>query len=106
MRFGIRLLIFLPPVFFLVACSYDDYKVKHEPNYDYLIGQIFSDSIYKGRDVYKKIRETGTHEELESRLADDCILVFGVRKKDEVIEYWRVDSEPGTCRVRKKPLNR
>lgn len=33
---------------------------------------------------------------------DGCILIFGVRKEDDVILYWRVDSGVGTCLVSKK----
>ena len=75
------------------------------PDYDNLIGKSFSASIFKGRQVYKVIRETDTLEELENRRSDGCILVFGVRKMDDVIQYWRVDSGVGTCKVGKEPLN-
>ena len=58
-----------------------------------------------GRKVTKMIRETGLVEELEYRRKDGCILVFGVRKADDIIEYWRVDSGPGTCYTPRKPTN-
>jgi hypothetical protein len=91
----------------LGSCAYyAQYDVTEPPNYDYLIGKNFSASIYKGRQVYKVVRETATVEELEERRSNGCILVFGVRKTDDIIEYWRVDSGAGTCLTRKKPLNR
>jgi hypothetical protein len=90
----------------LGGCAIDDYRVVHEPNYDHLIGKRFSDVIYKGPKVYRVVRESDTVREFENRRSDGCIFVFGVRKKDEAIEYWRVDSGPGTCLERKKPLNR
>ena len=75
------------------------------PNYDDLVNKKFSSSIYKGRQVYEVIRETEELEELENRRSDGCILVFGVRKKDDAIAYWRVDSGAGTCKVGRQPLN-
>ena len=75
------------------------------PNYNNLIGKNFSESIFKGRQVYKVVRETDSLEELENRRSDGCILVFGVRKKDDIIVFWRVDSGSGTCKVGKEPLN-
>ena len=75
------------------------------PNYNNLIGNKFSESIFKGRQVYKVVRETDSLEELENRRSDGCILVFGVRKKDDIIVFWRVDSGSGTCKVGKEPLN-
>lgn len=86
----------------LTSCSSAQYDVTQPPNYDNLVGKNFSDSIFKGRQVYKKIRETDALEELENRRSDGCILVFGVRKKDDIIEYWRVDSGLGTCLTRGK----
>lgn len=90
----------------LASCASAEYDVTQPPDYDNLVGKDFSESIFKGRLVYKKIRETSTLEELENRRSDGCILVFGVRKIDDVIEYWRVDSGPGTCFTRSKALNR
>ena len=74
-------------------------------NYDRLIGKSFSASIFKGRQVFKVVRETELVEELENRRLDGCILIFGVRKKDDIIEYWRIDSPPGTCQVTRNPHN-
>lgn len=104
---GLRLTLLGGCIFLLLgSCSSADYDVIHPPNYDNIIGTKFSDSVYKGRMVYKVIKATNTIEELENRRSDGCILVFGVRKSDDIIEYWRVDSGAGTCLVRKKPLNR
>lgn len=89
----------------LPSCASARQDVMVPPDYDSLIGKSFSASIYKGRQVYKVIRETDTLEELENRRSDGCILVFGVRKNDDVIQYWRVDSGVGTCAVGKNPLN-
>jgi len=90
----------------LISCASAQYDVTQPPDYDNLVGKNFSESIFKGRQVYKKVRETDTLEELENRRSDGCILVFGVRKIDDVIEYWRVDSGAGTCLTRGKALNR
>lgn len=89
----------------LGSCTAANRNVLESPNYDHLIGKKFSESIYKGRQVYKVIRETDSLEELENRRSDGCILVFGVRKKDDIVAYWRVDSGVGTCKVGKEPLN-
>lgn len=89
-----------------VACASAQYEVLETPNHDHLIGKSFSKSIFKGRQVYTKIRETETQEELESRRSDGCALIFGVRKVDDVIVYWRVEPGVDTCKVRQKPLNR
>jgi hypothetical protein len=90
----------------MLACSNGRYDVIHPPNYDNLIGTKFSESVYKGRQVYRRIGESEKVEELQNRRSDGCLLTFGVRKVDDIIEYWRVDSGPGTCLVRKTPLNR
>ena len=89
----------------LASCAFGDYELSHPPSYDHLIGKRFSDTVFQGQLVFKKVRETETIEELEKRRRDGCVLVFGVRKSDDVIEYWRVDSGPGTCLERRKPLN-
>lgn len=87
----------------LLACSIREVMVPS--NYDHLIGKSFSASIFKGRQVFKVVRETKIVEELENRRSDGCVIVFGVRKKDDIIEYWRIDSPPGTCQVTKNPHN-
>ncbi|MBI5753072.1 MAG: hypothetical protein HZA59_13160 [Hydrogenophilales bacterium] len=90
----------------LGSCANAQYELNTPPNYDDLIGKKFSQSILKGRQVYAVVRETSTLEEFENRRSDGCILVFGVRKSDDVIEYWRVDSGTGTCFTRERALNR
>jgi hypothetical protein len=90
----------------LSSCANAQYELNTPPNYDGLIGKKFSESIFKGRQVYAVVRQTSTLEELENRRSDGCILVFGVRKSDDVIEYWRVDSGAGTCFTRERALNR
>ena len=73
-----------------------------EPNYDHMMGKNFSSDYLKGRlqdRARLKIRETELHEEFVIRRSDGCFLIFGVRKIDDVIEYWRVDSGPNTCMV-------
>lgn len=90
----------------LGSCANAQYELNTPPNYDDLIGRKFSESIFKGRQVYAVVRETSALEELENRRSDGCILVFGVRKSDDVIEYWRVDSGAGTCFTRERVLNR
>lgn len=89
----------------LSACGSDPYGLAEPPNYDSLVGKSFSQSIFKGRQVYHVVRQTDSTEELENRRSDGCILVFGVRKSDDIIEYWRVDSGAGTCFTTKKPRN-
>lgn len=99
-------MFFLGAPYFLASCTSAQYELVVPAQYDYLIGKRFTTSIYMGRRVYKKVRETESVEELESRRSDGCILVFGVRKSDDIIEYWRVDSGPGTCLTSRKALNR
>lgn len=83
--------------FVLISCASDSQTVP--PNYDYIIGKNFSESIPKARYVYQKVRETDVVEEYEWRRNEDgCILVFGVGKRDDIIEYWRVDSGLDTCK--------
>ena len=82
------------------------YEMMAAPNYDHLVGKRFSESVYMGRRDFKITRETPALEEFEERRSDGCILVFGVRKKDDVIEFWRIDSGVGSCPTRKAPLNR
>jgi hypothetical protein len=96
----------LSAVFVTVACANSDDYVMREPNYDHLVGKEFGQSIYMGRKVYKVISSTAMLEELENRRGDGCILVFGVRKQDDVILFWRIDSGAGTCRVRNKAISR
>lgn len=97
-----RLLTIVVVTNLAAACSFAPSEEWVDANYDYLIGKSFSQSIYKGRQVYKKLRETESVEELESRREDGCVLVFGVRKVDDVIDYWRVDSGPNTCKFTKR----
>jgi hypothetical protein len=88
------------------ACAVgDNYLLTQPPNYDHLINKSFTQSIFKGRQVFKKVREIEQIEELENRRKDGCILVFGVHKENDMIKYWRVDSGPGTCFVPRKPSN-
>lgn len=97
---------FLAIAGFLVGCATGQYDVTEIPNADHLVGKHFSSSIFKGRQVYTRISETETLEELENRRSDGCALIFGVQKSDDVILYWRVEPSPERCRVRRKPLNR
>ena len=90
----------------LAACTVARQEVMELPNYDRLIGKKFSESVFMGRRIFKVIRDTAVLEELENRRSDGCILVFGVRKKDDVIEFWRIDSGVNTCKVTKNPINR
>jgi len=90
----------------LNACAVDDdYLLTQPPNYDHLINKNFSDSIFKGRQVFKKVRETELIEELKHRRRDGCILVFGVQKDNDIIKCWRVGSGPGTCYLPRKSIN-
>lgn len=101
-----RIFLFALLMPYVLACSSaEDYKLR-DPDHDAFVGKKFGESIYMGRRVYKVIASNDVSEELENRRSDGCILVFGVRKLDDVILYWRVDSEPGTCKVRSKPINR
>ena len=87
------------------SCASPEYEVTQSPKYDHLIGRKFSDAVFKGRLVYTVVRESGGIEELENRRSDGCVLVIGVRKKDDIIEFVRIDSGIDTCKVRKKPHN-
>lgn len=103
-----RLGSFALSIFSLLAfasCASPKYKVAQAPNYDHLIGRKFSDAIFRGRLVYKVVREKGDVEELENRRSDGCVLVIGVRKRDDIIEFVRIDSGIDTCKVRKEPHN-
>jgi hypothetical protein len=86
------------------ACSFGGYELDQPPDYDYMVGRKFSEAIYLGRRGWTVIPKTDALEELENRRSDGCILVFGVRKKDDIIMYWRVDSGIGSCYTRRKPL--
>lgn len=73
-----------------------------DANHDYMMGKTFSVDYLKGRLADRpklKIRETELHEEFKVRFSDGCLLIYGVLKSNDVIEYWRVDSGPGTCKV-------
>lgn len=89
----------------LTACANGKHGLDVPPDYDHLIGKQFSVSVYMGRKVYKNVRDVGPIEELENRRSDGCILVFGVRKANDIIEYWRVDSGPGTCFTTRNPTS-
>lgn len=102
---GLAWLVIAVSFQFASGCMSASSDVMELPNYNHLIGKKFSESIFKGRQVYKVVRETSLVEELENRRSDGCILVYGVRKKDDIIEYWRVDSGAGTCKVGKTSLN-
>ena len=93
-------------VLLIVSCAGEQNLRLHPPDYDHLIGRRFSDVIYKGRQVYRVVRESDSIEELENRTTYGCVLVLGVRKADDLIAYWRVDSAPDRCKVPKEPLNR
>jgi hypothetical protein len=100
--------MFLLAGFLLYSACADrrDYAVIHPPQYDYLIGQPFSQTVFgRPRSSTRFFRGLSTTEgvlEFEDRRSDGCVLVFGVRKSDDLIQYWRVDSGAGTCLVRNK----
>lgn len=101
----VHYLIIVMTVLAMQSCSHTDYALTEIPNFNHLIGKNFSESIYKGRQVYKKIQETPTTEELETQRSDGCKFIFGVSKIDDVILYWRVLPHVESCKQRKKPFN-
>lgn len=86
----------------VTACSSAPSEEWVNPNFDDFVGRTYSDAVLKGQPVDRsrlRVRETDLHEELATRRSDGCVLVFGVRRVDDVIDYWRVDSGPNTCKV-------
>jgi hypothetical protein len=79
--------------------------VLYESNYDELVGKKFSESIFNGRLGFDVIFETDYLEELRNTRRDGCQITFGVVKSTDIIKYWRIDSEPGTCLVTRVPHN-
>lgn len=98
---GYKLLILFFNIFLSACINFDDYRVIHEPQYDYLIGANYW-KITKPSISSRPIRELDDINELESKRADGCVLIFGVGKKDWIIKYWRVESGVGTCLLAKK----
>jgi hypothetical protein len=100
---------FFVSLLFLMAAgcvNFDDYAVIHPPQYDHLIGKKFKESIFYWKTSYEVVREVNEIAEFQKTgRKDGCILIFGVRKSDDIIQYWRVDSGIGTCLERKKSLN-
>lgn len=90
-------------IYLLADCGSAQSDEWIDPNYDHLIGKSFSESIYKGRQALTKTEDSdGVEVFQDSRRDDGCVLIFGVRKADDSIKYWRVLSGPGTCRVTKR----
>jgi hypothetical protein len=97
----------LPNILFsmlLVSCvNPEDFRKIHKPDYDHLIGLKFEVALPRlSRMGFKSVREIGEIEELENRRSDGCIMVFGVRKVDNIIQYWRDDSKDTECLYVKK----
>jgi hypothetical protein len=87
----------------LGACGSVQSEEWVDPDYEHLVGKSFSNSIYKGRTAFTKIGEVdGIEVYRDSRRDDGCVLTFGVKKADDTIKYWRIDSGPGTCRLTKR----
>ena len=100
------LFIFTFAVFVLSSCAYNPYGLTEVPNLDHFIGKKFSEVIQPIDQLgFKKTREIAEFEELENKRPDGCVTIFGVRKKDGVIGYWRITPSPTECKVRRIPLN-
>lgn len=89
----------------LTACSTSDYEVNRAPNYDHLIGKKFSESINVSGRIFIRTVVNDAIDEFELHRPDGCFIVYGVRKADDVIEYWRVGSGAGTCLERRRSIN-
>jgi hypothetical protein len=91
-------------LFLALGCvNTDDYAKIHKPQYDHIVGKKFKESIYEAKNSFERVREVdGIVELMKTGRTDGCVLIFGVRKTDDVIQYWRVDSGAGTCLERKK----
>lgn len=89
----------------LASCSNSDYEVNRAPNYDHLIGKKFSESINVSGRIATRTVVNDRVDEFELHRPDGCFMVFGVRKADDVIEYWRVGSGAGTCLERRRAIN-
>jgi hypothetical protein len=88
----------------IVACA-NPYRLE-VPNYDHLIGKKWVEiGQPQSRLAFKRIRELEGYEELEANRPDGCAVLFGVRKIDGVVSYWRVTPSPQSCKVRANPLN-
>ena len=90
----------------LTSCSNDVYRPNVTPNYDDLVGKKFSEEISRvGQLGFKQVSETNEIREVADKRSDGCTTVFGVRKSDGIIAYWRVTPSPEECKVRSKALN-
>lgn len=91
---------------FLGACASADYWLTEIPNYDYLVGRKFTEAISPvAQRGFKKTLDASDHEEVEDKRPDGCSTIFGIRKADGVITYWRVLPSPSACKVARKALN-
>jgi hypothetical protein len=90
----------------LAACASDDYRLTEIPNYDHLVGKKYIEVIpYAAQLGFKKTLDAPDHEEVEDKRPDGCSTIFGIRKADGVITYWRVLPSPNACKVARKALN-
>lgn len=98
-----RLILLITMMLTLCACANEPMEI---PNYDRLIGKKFTDVIQPvARLGFRTIGETSEFEELENKRSDGCSTIFGVRKSDGVIAYWRISPSPEACKVTRKPVN-
>ena len=97
-HFNCILMLFLS--MFLMSCESYGPGELISPNYDHLIGKIFSQSFFKGRQAFSIIEESEAIQVFQDRSrANGCLLTFGVSRADDVIRFWRIDSGPDTCKV-------
>lgn len=91
--------------FAFCGCANEDYWRTEIPNYDSFIGRKFVDVIHPvAQRGHRVVRETDEYRDLEDKRSDGCATLFGVRKKDGVIAYWRVTPSPESCRFSRKPV--
>lgn len=88
------------------ACASEDYWPTEVPNYDHLVGKKYVEVISPvAQRGFKKTQENSEYEEVEDKRPDGCSTIFGVRKADGVIAYWRVLANSDACKVSRKAFN-
>jgi hypothetical protein len=94
-------LISLLPASMLIGCAGPDIA----PNYDHLIGKKFSHVIHLSKSIFQRNNETDFFEELYIFGRNECKTIYGVRKSDDVIIYWRVEPSPEACKIRARTIS-
>jgi hypothetical protein len=91
---------------FLVGCAAPKDEELGDVNFDHLIGQKPSVALPNGRRPFNSINVNDSIEELVPGSLGPCAVMFGVRKSDDTIVYWKfVSPPPRTCKKAKRPWN-